>query len=165
MRFTAIISALFMAIVGTNAIPLPLADHSSLNVTIAQSEHIEPRDTYKCTGAKRCHGPSTNIYCDNIVNNELIRNSTALYGDPNSQAPYIGVCYADRSAFGCRVTIAGGPRCRRSGADIWNDYQDIRHAGCERCGVKTYVGQCQTHVNYVDWCNPDDRYSNEHMTD
>ncbi|MBE3049111.1 hypothetical protein IMZ48_42745 [Candidatus Bathyarchaeota archaeon] len=52
----------------------------------------------------------------------------------------------------CGVFIRGGPQCRFTGNHMWEDYQNIRKAGCEQCGFKRYDDGCEVVVDYVTMC-------------
>lgn len=51
----------------------------------------------------------------------------------------------------CKIFIAGHAGCHASGNKMWHDYQEIRRAGCAKCGTKHWGGnnECRTTVNYV----------------
>lgn len=51
----------------------------------------------------------------------------------------------------CKIFIQGPSICKRSGNQMWYDYQNIRAHNCARCGTKKWEPNdlCMTTVNYV----------------
>ncbi|KAL2204874.1 hypothetical protein CC79DRAFT_922150 [Sarocladium strictum] len=105
---------------------------------------------YDCDGSGMC-GSAVNFVrnCDNAVNKGLQRFDDYIYGSAESDAEEDGARNSN-----CKIFIAGPAACKRSGNEMWYDYQDLKNSemgGCGRCGSKHWGNnnECRTTVNYV----------------
>ncbi|KAF4991135.1 hypothetical protein FDECE_14138, partial [Fusarium decemcellulare] len=110
---------------------------------------------YDCNGSGLCGGPLLQKkHCDYAVN-RLRRNrgDPFWYGTYNNQLT--GNCWAKSDGLGCGVFIEGKD-CQLIGDDLWEWFQKIRSAGCDKCGKVEYKSGCFVNINYVSNCNNHD---------
>ncbi|KAK6837980.1 hypothetical protein PG987_006261 [Apiospora arundinis] len=123
---------------------------------------LQSRDTYDHKGSGLCKTMQVK-YCDEAVNNFLIRDNQYRYG-PSPYQTCSGGCSGagaeGTTVVGCHVSVEGDGDCRRSGNQIWQDYQDLRSNGAKKCGSKHWTQkagdktlQCRTTVNYISSCS------------
>ncbi|KAI3319363.1 hypothetical protein HD806DRAFT_539401 [Xylariaceae sp. AK1471] len=150
MRFNTASSLALGSILGITAMPLSPTSDTSLNPAL---HLLNARDTYDCSGSGLCQSLQVK-YCDQAVNDRIIRNNDVNYGAPGSGRQYSGACQSSSGgfAYGCGVFIQGKSTCARTGNDIWYDYQAIRSQGCRVCGSRHWGDGCLTTINYVGGC-------------
>lgn len=124
---------------------------------------LASRDTYDRKGSAMC-GAMQVKYCDEAVNDFLVRDDAYRYR-PDVYNRCAGACSGAGAAgstvaAGCHVSVEGDPECRRSGNQLWGDYQDLRAHGASKCGSKHWDQwradgsklACRTTVNYISDC-------------
>ncbi|OBT64466.1 hypothetical protein VE03_05358 [Pseudogymnoascus sp. 23342-1-I1] len=113
---------------------------------------LSKRAAYSCKGNTLC-GSTANLrtWCDNTVNNKIIRNDVVNYGPPGSGLPS-GGCTGNVAGFGCGVFVEGNSGCTMSGNAIWWAYQDIRNSGCQICGQADFGNGCYLTIDRVSSC-------------
>ncbi|KAK7921610.1 Vacuolar protein sorting-associated protein 4B [Apiospora marii] len=89
---------------------------------------LTSRDTYDRKGSGMC-GAMQVKYCDEAVNNFLIKDDAYRYR-PSVYNQCAGACSGAGAqgttvAAGCHVSVEGDAECRRSGNQLWGDYQDL----------------------------------------
>ncbi|KAK8038641.1 hypothetical protein PG993_007052 [Apiospora rasikravindrae] len=118
---------------------------------------LTSRDTYDRKGSGMCGSKTMQVkYCDEAVNNFLIRDDAYRYRpDVYNKCAGAGTTVTS----GCHVSVEGDAACRRSGNQIWQDYQDLRRNGADKCGSKHWDQweggkklACRTTVNYISDC-------------
>ncbi|KAK4206978.1 hypothetical protein QBC37DRAFT_299706 [Rhypophila decipiens] len=133
----------------TEEIPGPLPE---LEDDLTPDDYIP---SYDCDGSVMCDAMSV-AWCDDAVNFYLTRTDSAYYGTTANETRR-GAC-TGWGSIGCAVFIQGNddPKCRRTGNQMWWDYQDIRKQGqCWSCGTKHWYPGCMTTIGYVSWCKSD----------
>ncbi|KAK7947864.1 uncharacterized protein PG986_008750 [Apiospora aurea] len=102
---------------------------------------LTSRDTYDRKGSAMCGSATMQVkYCDEAVNSFLIRDDAYRYR-PDVYNRCAGACSGQGArgttvTSGCHVSVEGDAACRRSGNQMWQDYQDLRANGAGKCGSK-----------------------------
>ncbi|KAK6069392.1 hypothetical protein SCUP234_10704 [Seiridium cupressi] len=145
MQFPALFVTIFAFVSLGRALPSAEADYEGI---------LEGRDTYDKKGSGMCSSLQVK-FCDEAVNNYIIRDDAQRY-KPDVYQTCSGGCSAlglnGWTGAGCRVFVQGGQDCKRSGNQLWHDYQDIRNNGVDKCGSKHWGNGCLTTINYVSEC-------------
>lgn len=160
---------LFAYLVTSGAVPLAressrIDDHGQIDDhNRTASPDADPPATYSCDLDSRCGiFLDMEVECDTVINDHLWRvdnfnytigkwpESASANAPCTAKGPYRGRL----SAEGAGMTIEGPPHCKRTGNQIWYDYQDIKHYGCKSCGYKSWGadGRCRTVINYKTDC-------------
>lgn len=97
--------------------------------------------------------------CDRVINENIWRSDRFHYTvgkkvwPESERANEPCVDAEDRpghpSLAGCQMWLEGPEHCKRTGNQVWWDWQDIHHYGCTICGKKTWGkrGECTTVVD------------------
>ncbi|OTA82009.1 hypothetical protein M434DRAFT_37300 [Hypoxylon sp. CO27-5] len=151
MRLNLSIFAAFAAVFNAMAAPHCM-NRTDVNGTSPSSTLSDPVKTYDCDGSVMCSTLKVQ-WCDEAVNWSLIRTDEAIYGPAGSGQPHLGACHGRGTDFGCAIVLEGSKECKRSGNDIWWDYQEIRKSGCHHCGHKRWGNGCSTTIDYYPECD------------
>lgn len=118
--------------------------------------------TYDCDVNDMCGAPWMERLCAVVINHHIWRsdNFTYLIGRwPDADwtnAPCVAdsVVVGQHMHRGCSMYIEGPSHCKRTGNQVWWDYQAIKRYGCKSCGLRTFGihGECRIVVNYDSDC-------------
>ncbi|KAJ6605373.1 meiotically up-regulated gene family-domain-containing protein [Mycena vulgaris] len=106
---------------------------------------ISKRDSINCKGSSLCSGPLiTAGQCDSAFN-LIVPGNTYTAGGSAS-----GTCSGHCGVFVQSYDGTGG--CSVLGSQLQTSFNDIRAAGCAKCGSDEFDNGCEVTINYVGSC-------------